>query len=98
MELSVSALGSRDELSLSLVESRGGSVFMRSSPTPQATHVRTLVGMRSRDAIDGTTVAFILLDSLAHWTRRACWVVGAAWRLDELHEGVEGGGDALAVC
>ena len=89
MALSVSALGARDDLSLSLAESRSGSV--RSTPMPggrpvphtSALEVGTLSVMKnvmerlvstiSRDAIDGTevwkTVAFMLLDSLAHLCR-----------------------------
>ena len=87
MALSVSALSSRDEVSL--MESQGGSA--RSTPTPggrptQHTSaleagtlsvmkgvMERLVGTISRDAIDGTevwkTVAFMLLDSLAHLCR-----------------------------
>jgi nuclear pore complex protein Nup205 len=83
MALSVSALGSRDDLSL--VESQGGSA--RSTPTPggrtsaleagtlsvMKNVMERLVGTISRDAIDGTevwkTVAFMLLDSLVHLCR-----------------------------
>ena len=87
MALSVSALSSRDDLSL--MESQGGSA--RSTPTPDGrpsqrtsaleagtlsvmkSVMERLVSTISRDAIDGTevwkTVAFMLLDSLAHLCR-----------------------------
>ncbi|KAF8130340.1 nucleoporin Nup186/Nup192/Nup205 [Boletus edulis] len=75
MALSVSALGSRDDLSL--MESQG--VGQRTSALEAGTLsvmknvMERLVSTISRDAIDGTevwkTVAFMLLDSLAHLCR-----------------------------
>ncbi|KAG9311042.1 hypothetical protein JVU11DRAFT_8940 [Chiua virens] len=122
MALSVSALGSREDLSF--LESHGATARSTPTPTPggratgtSALEAGTLSVMRSvverlvstisRDAIDGTevwkTVAFMLLDSLAHLCRadKSRTMLSTLVRhgvLSNFVRGFEGGGEAFAVC